>query len=208
METGDRPVDYARQRTNVCTAFPSLNEPPLTSGELVQLVTSRLQQQDFQCLLPEGTQFLLETEAFFQQQAEMIRRFEGENGLSSSVELLSYLRQLRNLNLDQHQRWAFESKMHGTIACRELNTLLCDNTGRLTSSQVHLILNKALNKYHLSMIQPGEAIGAVGSQSLSEPTTQMTLKTFHFAGVASMNVTTPLYTTFICSIFECKSSCK
>ena len=32
-------------------------------------------------------------------------------------------------------------------------------------------------------------MGAVGAQSLSEPGTQMTLKTFHFAGVASMNVT-------------------
>jgi DNA-directed RNA polymerase III subunit RPC1 len=39
------------------------------------------------------------------------------------------------------------------------------------------------------MIEPGEAVGAVGAQSLSEPGTQMTLKTFHFAGVASMNVT-------------------
>lgn len=32
-------------------------------------------------------------------------------------------------------------------------------------------------------------MGAVGAQSLGEPGTQMTLKTFHFAGVASMNVT-------------------
>jgi len=32
-------------------------------------------------------------------------------------------------------------------------------------------------------------VGAVGAQSIGEPGTQMTLKTFHFAGVASMNVT-------------------
>jgi DNA-directed RNA polymerase III subunit RPC1 len=36
---------------------------------------------------------------------------------------------------------------------------------------------------------PGEACGAVAAQSIGEPATQMTLKTFHFAGVASMNVT-------------------
>ena len=30
---------------------------------------------------------------------------------------------------------------------------------------------------------------AVGAQSIGEPGTQMTLKTFHFAGVASMNIT-------------------
>jgi DNA-directed RNA polymerase III subunit RPC1 len=35
----------------------------------------------------------------------------------------------------------------------------------------------------------GEAVGAIAAQSIGEPGTQMTLKTFHFAGVASMNVT-------------------
>jgi len=39
------------------------------------------------------------------------------------------------------------------------------------------------------MIVPGEAVGAVAGQSIGEPGTQMTLKTFHFAGVASMNIT-------------------
>ena len=32
-------------------------------------------------------------------------------------------------------------------------------------------------------------MGALGAQSIGEPGTQMTLKTFHFAGVASMNIT-------------------
>jgi DNA-directed RNA polymerase III subunit RPC1 len=40
-----------------------------------------------------------------------------------------------------------------------------------------------------AMIEPGSAVGAVGAQSIGEPGTQMTLKTFHFAGVASMNIT-------------------
>lgn len=47
-------------------------------------------------------------------------------------------------------------------------------------------LIKSLSK---SVIQPGDAVGALTAQSLGEPCTQMTLKTFHFAGVASMNVT-------------------
>ena len=38
-------------------------------------------------------------------------------------------------------------------------------------------------------VSPGEAVGAVAGQSIGEPGTQMTLKTFHFAGVASMNIT-------------------
>jgi len=35
----------------------------------------------------------------------------------------------------------------------------------------------------------GTAVGALCAQSIGEPGTQMTLKTFHFAGVASMNIT-------------------
>lgn len=41
----------------------------------------------------------------------------------------------------------------------------------------------------LSLRHAGTAVGAIGAQSIGEPGTQMTLKTFHFAGVASMNVT-------------------
>jgi DNA-directed RNA polymerase III subunit RPC1 len=41
----------------------------------------------------------------------------------------------------------------------------------------------------LTLLLAGSTVGAVGAQSIGEPGTQMTLKTFHFAGVASMNVT-------------------
>ena len=34
----------------------------------------------------------------------------------------------------------------------------------------------------------GTGVGALAAQSIGEPGTQMTLKTFHFAGVASMNI--------------------
>ena len=37
--------------------------------------------------------------------------------------------------------------------------------------------------YRMSLVQPGEMVGAIAAQSIGEPTTQMTLNTFHFAGV-------------------------
>jgi DNA-directed RNA polymerase III subunit RPC1 len=40
-----------------------------------------------------------------------------------------------------------------------------------------------MKRYHAKGIEPGTAVGAVGAQSIGEPGTQMTLKTFHFAGV-------------------------
>ncbi len=36
---------------------------------------------------------------------------------------------------------------------------------------------------------PGEMVGALAAQSLGEPATQMTLNTFHYAGVSAKNVT-------------------
>ena len=38
-------------------------------------------------------------------------------------------------------------------------------------------------------MEAGTAVGALCAQSIGEPGTQMTLKTFHFAGVAAMNIT-------------------
>lgn len=45
-----------------------------------------------------------------------------------------------------------------------------------------------ISRYHLKRVESGTAIGAIGAQSIGEPGTQMTLKTFHFAGVASMSI--------------------
>ena len=41
-----------------------------------------------------------------------------------------------------------------------------------------------------ALVNPGEMVGIIAAQSIGEPTTQLTLNTFHFAGVASKsNVT-------------------
>ena len=44
-------------------------------------------------------------------------------------------------------------------------------------------------EYLNSKIEAGESVGLVSAESIGEPGTQMTLNTFHFAGVAEMNVT-------------------
>ena len=58
----------------------------------------------------------------------------------------------------------------------------------ITMHQLHEFLYRCAIKYRKAFAEPGEAVGAVAAQSIGEPATQMTLKTFHFAGVASMNV--------------------
>lgn len=60
---------------------------------------------------------------------------------------------------------------------------------KISKDLVETFLGIAISKYHRAKVEPGTAVGAIGAQSIGEPGTQMTLKTFHFAGVASMNVT-------------------
>jgi DNA-directed RNA polymerase I subunit RPA1 len=42
-------------------------------------------------------------------------------------------------------------------------------------------------KYLQSLAEPGEAVGVLAAQSIGEPSTQMTLNTFHFAGVGAVS---------------------
>ncbi|SCO93759.1 DNA-directed RNA polymerase III subunit RPC1, putative [Plasmodium malariae] len=55
--------------------------------------------------------------------------------------------------------------------------------------QLYLFVFFNIYKYFKYISAPGDAVGSISAQSIGEPGTQMTLKTFHFAGVASMNVT-------------------
>lgn len=50
-------------------------------------------------------------------------------------------------------------------------------------------LEEVYRVYTLARINPGEGIGLVSAESIGEPGTQMVLRTFHFAGVAEMNIT-------------------
>ena len=60
---------------------------------------------------------------------------------------------------------------------------------KLSEDALTTFLQLCLEKYENAVVQPGSAVGAVGAQSIGEPGTQMTLKTFHFAGVAGMSIT-------------------
>jgi DNA-directed RNA polymerase subunit A' len=50
-------------------------------------------------------------------------------------------------------------------------------------------INLTLENYKRALVEPGEAVGIVAAQSIGEPGTQMTLRTFHYAGVREQNVT-------------------
>ncbi len=59
----------------------------------------------------------------------------------------------------------------------------------ITKEELDLIIDEVKRRIHYSKMEPGEAVGIIAAQSMGEPSTQMTMRTFHYAGVAELNVT-------------------
>ncbi|KAI0196975.1 DNA-directed RNA polymerase III subunit RPC1 [Astrocystis sublimbata] len=64
-----------------------------------------------------------------------------------------------------------------------------ERAAKVSEKTLRHFIGLCLEKYSKAHVEPGHAVGAVGAQSIGEPGTQMTLKTFHFAGVAGMSIT-------------------
>lgn len=76
----------------------------------------------------------------------------------------------------------------------------------ISKQKLQEIISLVTESYENSKADPGECVGLVSAESIGEPGTQMTLNTFHFAGVAEMNVTTGL--PRIIEIFDAQKSIK
>ncbi|BBD71647.1 DNA-directed RNA polymerase subunit A'' [Sulfodiicoccus acidiphilus] len=59
----------------------------------------------------------------------------------------------------------------------------------ITEEEVDQIVDILAKDYVSSLVEAGEPVGVVSAQSIGEPGTQMTLRTFHYAGVRELNVT-------------------
>ncbi len=61
---------------------------------------------------------------------------------------------------------------------------------RFNKNALILLLETVVLRYKQAIVHPGEMVGVIAGQSIGEPTTQMTLNTFHLSGVSSKsNVT-------------------
>ena len=59
----------------------------------------------------------------------------------------------------------------------------------ISDTKLRKILEATYQEFSAAKVSPGESVGLISAESIGEPGTQMTLNTFHFAGVAEMNVT-------------------
>jgi DNA-directed RNA polymerase subunit A" len=60
---------------------------------------------------------------------------------------------------------------------------------RLNKEQKERMVEEICKNYQKNKVEPGETVGIVAAQSISEPATQMTMRTYHFAGSAGVKIT-------------------
>ncbi|KAF8820604.1 Dna-directed Rna polymerase II RPB1 [Cardiosporidium cionae] len=70
-----------------------------------------------------------------------------------------------------------------------LNSRFLMEHERMGESALEWLFGEVERQFNRALAHPGECVGAIAAQSIGEPATQMTLNTFHFAGVGSKNVT-------------------
>lgn len=131
----------------------------------------------------------------------IIQYLYGEDGIdpakSDHGEAVNISRLIVSEHLEDDGKIATDKELQEAISSysNELNpkiksdlyTFLSEN--KISKDGLKRVMRKALDLIDRAMAEPGEAAGVVTAQSIGEPGTQMTLRTFHFAGVKERNVT-------------------
>ncbi|WP_276814608.1 DNA-directed RNA polymerase subunit A'' [Desulfurococcus amylolyticus] len=100
---------------------------------------------------------------------------------------------MQGLTIEEIQQ-LLEERLKGNVSQQvyeEVRNKLLNIAGKIviTRETVERFIEHIIERYHSSLIEPGEAVGTIAAQSLGEPSTQMTLRVFHYAGVREYNVT-------------------
>jgi len=85
---------------------------------------------------------------------------------------------------DHNATILFKAQLRSRLAFKRIAV-----TQRMNKMAFDHVLGELANRWDKAFVSPGEMVGVLAAQSIGEPATQMTLNTFHFAGVSSKNVT-------------------
>ncbi|KAI9845198.1 MAG: hypothetical protein M1838_001838 [Thelocarpon superellum] len=133
--------------------------------------------------LESARDFLESIHLFILAKANVIADLRKQHGLSPLEDASE--------ELEQSQGRTSKRRRVTTISKRnsEEKAMQVTRVAKLSHRTLQKFVELCLSKYKRAQVEPGHAVGAVGAQSIGEPGTQMTLKTFHFAGVAGMSIT-------------------
>jgi DNA-directed RNA polymerase subunit A' len=125
----------------------------------------------------------------------------GEDGIdpakSDHGEAVNISRLIESESVIDEGRKATEHEIKNIVQryAENLNPRLRNNLqealleNKLSKEGIEKVIKKTIDLNERALAEPGEAVGVVTAQSIGEPGTQMTLRTFHFAGVKERNVT-------------------
>ncbi|KAL4189457.1 hypothetical protein AMTRI_Chr08g165460 [Amborella trichopoda] len=156
------PLNLDRLFMKIKATCPASVSASLSPSEISTIVNDRLSKHD---MTPEGG-------------CSMAFKEELSNFIKKRMDAIKKTRNMLGLDEDCVDKEKFSGLEH-----------VAANISGISRQQLRVFLETCISRYHLKRIEAGTAIGAIGAQSIGEPGTQMTLKTFHFAGVASMNIT-------------------
>ncbi len=86
---------------------------------------------------------------------------------------------------EENKAWIKTELPESTLA--EIEHYAKEN--KLSEKLKEALTENVRKRYQQMQVTPGEAIGIVAAQSIGEPGTQMTMRTFHFVGVSELNIT-------------------
>ena len=181
MEAKAGPVNFPRTWTHAEALTLNNSEPSLRPSEIRKICDSMLQKErnrhPRKGLLRNEPLDYEDTTDYGIDEHEGHRKFLRE--IEAYVEgLCSALTKVRELSgVVGDEEGSALSKAHANL------------TVKVSSATLILFIKMCLERYEKAHVEPGHSVGAVGAQSIGEPGTQMTLKTFHFAGVAGMSIT-------------------
>ncbi|KAH9875596.1 hypothetical protein IAQ61_003060 [Plenodomus lingam] len=185
MEGKAKPVHFDRTFSHAVTSTWDNSEPTLSPGEVRKYTEAKLNA---------------ERNKYPRYKLDDVTKLDYRDKSDAGIDQKESVRDF----LDTVQDYIFKKagKLETTLAYlgitepnvprdeRDLEKYsLADGIAKISQRALDAFITLCLTKYHRSRVQPGHAVGAIGAQSIGEPGTQMTLKTFHFAGVAGMSIT-------------------
>lgn len=170
MEGQDIPVEFPRVLQHIKAKFPCRNESPLSPSQL-EFLCEMILKADFQFCSDEFKRGMKE---FLDKVTKTLQQGWNRHGLEDPF-------------AQGREKCGRAGELLSPVDPSKPSVLY--EQDRITKTQLENFVNVCSDKYMRARTEPGTAVGAICAQSIGEPGTQMTLKTFHFAGVASMNIT-------------------
>lgn len=191
MEGDAQPVNFKRQWDHAVNLTYDSSDKNLLPYQVMEVVEEILEPLENRLVRYDNLGRVIASKT---DRVEFIDQKDAERAFYMSVReyvgkraaLLAQMREKKGL---QPYMARLEEDEMMVIDDEPLEANAVDQLMKISERAVRTFMEQCLYKYVRARVEPGTAVGAIGAHSIGEPGTQMTLKTFHFAGVASMNVT-------------------